>query len=193
MYSELWSRGLRQGDVVGKIALPLLGTEFEVVAPSRSLVEPPVSGLPPRILVPSDSCFIVVVSHDCEFNEGKRNKLLVARLQSMPGHFTPDQKQDLRVSNDLEARVAAKLTVAGVDNWVFDPLTGAFDVEQVANFATITPLPMKLRDQLVTRKRAELVHEQPVLFRKKLAFFLGRDAEDVPESQKGPPPPPSAT
>jgi hypothetical protein len=188
VYSDLWSQGLRQGDVVGQIALPLLGTEFEVVAPSRSLVAPPESGLPARILVPADSCFVVVVSHDCEFNEGKRNKLLVARLQSMPGHFTAEQKQDLRDSNDLEARVAAQLQVAGVDNWVFDPLSGAFEGEHVANFATITPLPMKLRDQLVARKRAELVHEQRVLFRKKLAFFLGRDADDVPQSEKQAPP-----
>jgi hypothetical protein len=43
----------------------------------------------------------------------------------------------------------------------------------------------------VAQKQAELDHEQRVLFRKTLAFFLGRDAADVPETEKGSPPAPS--
>lgn len=188
MYSELWSHGLRQGDVVGPIAFPLLGAQFQRVSPSGSLVEAPAPGTPTGIIVPAEPSFVVVVSHDCEFNEGKRNKLLVARLQSMPGHLTSDQENALRESNDLEVRVARKLKVAGIDNWLFAPVAGVFETEQVANFGTITPLPMKLSGELLDLKRAELLHEHRVLFRKKLAYFLGRDAEDVPDDEKHPRP-----
>jgi hypothetical protein len=188
VYSELWSPGLRQGDVVGPIAFPLLGAQFQRVAPSGTLVEAPPPGTTTGIIVSAESSFVVIVSHDCEFNEGKRNKLLVARLQSMPGHFTAAQSNDLRESNDLEARVAKHVPVAGIDNWVFAPIVSAFETEQVANFGTITPLPMKLFGELVYVKRAELLHEQRALFRKKLAYFVGRDADDVPESEKQSPP-----
>ncbi|PZS10308.1 MAG: hypothetical protein DLM64_08870 [Solirubrobacterales bacterium] len=191
MYSELWSQGLRQGDVVGPIAFPLLGTQFERVSPSESLVDPPPLDASSKIIVPAKASLVVIISHDCEFNEGKRNKLLVARLQSVPGHYTSEQLKALRESNDLEARVTNQLNVAGIDNWMFAPIAEVFDTEQVANFGTTTPLPMKLADELLARKHAELVHEQRVLFRKKLAYFLGRDAEDVPQDKKQPRPAPA--
>ena len=43
-----------------------------------------------------DQKLVVVVSHDCEFNEGKRNKLLVARIENIPGNLTSEQQEDLR-------------------------------------------------------------------------------------------------
>jgi hypothetical protein len=128
--------------------------------------------------------FAVIVSHDCEFNEGKRNKLLLARLQSVPRNLSPEQLEDLRQSNDIETRIARGLTVAAVDSWLFASVPGAFDDEHVANFGTITPLPMKLSSELLSVKRAELAHAPRVLFRKKLAYFVGRDAEDIPETEK---------
>lgn len=186
MYSTLWSRGLRQGDIVGEIAFPLLGAQFEVLARSASLVEPPSEPVQ-RIVVPAPAEYVVVVSHDCEFNEGKRNKLLIARLQAMPGNLAGEQLEALRESNNLEARVANKLSVAGVDSFVFAPIAGVSETELVANFGTITPLPMKLKDQLLDKKRAELLHEHRVFFRKKLAWFVGRDAEDMPDEEKSAP------
>jgi hypothetical protein len=184
VYSDRWSPGLRQGDVVGEIALPLLGTSFEILAGSQSLVAPLSPGAQKKVVVAATDTLVVVVSHDCEFNEGKRNKLLVARLQRIPGNFTPDQRADLRASNNVEARVEAQLPVAGVDSWMFDPLPGAFEVPQVASFTTITPLPMKMRVELFASKRAELMHEQRILFRRKLAWFMGREAEDIAEEEK---------
>ena len=71
----------------------------------------------------------MVISHDCEFNEAKRNKLLVARLQGVQGNLTEEQRGDLRQSNDVEARAQAKLDVAGVNAFVFDPLPGVFEDE----------------------------------------------------------------
>jgi hypothetical protein len=192
VYSDRWSPGLRQGDIVGKIQLPLLGKKFEVSVDTQSLVAP-VSGaaLPRRAFVPIEETFVVVVSHDCEFNEGKRNKLLVARLQRPPGNLDSDQLDALRASNDFEARIRADQPVAGVDNWVFRSLPGVLEVEHVVSFTTITPLPMTMRDDLRSVKRAELLHEERVRFREKLAYFMGRKADDVPDADKVPAPAPS--
>jgi hypothetical protein len=42
---------------------------------------------------------------------------------------------------------------------------------------TITPFPMKMRSGFAAVKRAEMRHDQRVLFRDKLAWFVGRVAE----------------
>ena len=73
---------------------------------------------------------------------------MVARLQGVQKNLTEEQRAELRESNDVQARSDAKLTVAGVDAFLFEPVPGLFDDEQVANFATITPLPMKMADDL---------------------------------------------
>lgn len=138
------------------------------------------------MILDTTETFVVVVSHDCEFNDRKRNKLLVARLQRIQGNLTLEQREALRASNDVGARAAANLPVAGVDGWVFDPLADVFEDEQVASFTTITPLPIGMHDELRQNKKAELVHEDRVRFRSKLAWFMGRDAEDIPDDDKTP-------
>ena len=190
MYADRWSPGLRQGDVLGTVFLPLLGSDFKIVAPRGSLTE----GLPEQpiqeIIIGGENRFVVVVSHDCEFNEDKRNKLLVARLQNVPGNLSDEERADLRESNNAEARVAEGKEVSGIDNFVFAPLPGAFDSEQIASFTTITPLPMGKREELRAAKWAELNQEHRVLFRKKLGLFFARDAEDIPDEEKEPARPP---
>lgn len=190
MYAGRWSPGLRQGDILGPVPLPLMGKEFSIVFKSDSLIEPALGGEPFAVTIPAARMIVVVISHDCEFNEDKRNKLLVARLQGVQKNLTPEQREDLRASNDVQARADAKLDVAGVNAFLFDPLPGVFDDAQVANFETITPLPMKMADDLYKQKRGELDHPTRVLFRQKLAWFVGRVAEDIPEDEKVEPPPP---
>jgi hypothetical protein len=109
------------------------------------------------------------------------------------GNLTDEERDDLRQSNDVQARADAKLDVAGVNAFVFDPLPGVFENEQVANFETITPLPMKMADELYGRKRAELVQPIRVLFRRKIAWFVGRDGDDIPDAEKIDPPPPASS
>jgi hypothetical protein len=184
MYSDRWSPRLRQGDVLGPLPLPLMGTDFSVTFRSKSLLDPSLEDEQLSVTIPAARVVAVVISHDCEFNEAKRNKLLLARLQGVQGNLTAEQRQDLRESNDVEARAAAKLKVAGVDTFLFSPLPGVFEDEQVANFGTITPLPMKMADELRKQKRAELDQETRVLFRLKLAWFVGRAADDIPDDQK---------
>lgn len=184
MYSERWSPRLRQGDILGPIPLPLMGTDFTVGFRARSLIDPTSDDTELTVTIPAAKVLATVVSHDCEFNEGKRNKLLVARLQRVQKNLTVEQLEDLRNSNDVQARSDAGLTVAGVDAFLFYALADVFDEEQVANFATITPLPMKMADDLRAEKRAELDHETRVLFRLKLAWFVGRAADDIADDEK---------
>jgi len=43
------------------------------------------------------------------------------------------------------------MDVAGVDSFLFAPLDGVLKEEHVANFATTTPLPMKMPTTYVAR------------------------------------------
>lgn len=191
MYSDRWSPRLRQGDIVGPVGLPLLGTQFEFIAGSRSLTEGAASSPTGKIILEAADVFVAIVSHDCEFNERKRNKLLVARLQNIQGNLTQAQVEALWASNDVAARVEADEPVAAVDSFAVEPLPGQFERPQVINFATTTPLPMSMASDLAEAKKAELVHDVRVLLRNKLAWFFGRDAEDVPDDDKQQPSPSS--
>lgn len=145
------------------------------------------------VTVPTQSAFVVVISHCCEFNPGKRNRVLLARLEAMPGHLTEEQLDAIRAANDFEPIAEARDSVPGVDNFVFSPLPEAFDHEMVAVFSSSTPFPMKHQDALLGVKRAELEHEVRLLFRKKLAWFVGgRDPNDIDESEKHDAPVPPA-
>jgi hypothetical protein len=190
VYSDRWSPRLRQGDIIGPIPLPLMGKDVGIGFRSPSLIAPTAGEQELTVTIPAAKVVVTVISHDCEFNEEKRNKLLVARLQGVQGNLTDEQRQALRDSNDVQARSDAGLNVAGVDAFLFSPLPDVYDDEQVANFGTITPLPMKMADELLDEKRAELGQETRVLFRLKLAWFFGRAADDIPDDEKIDPPQP---
>jgi hypothetical protein len=190
LYSDRWSPRLRQGDIIGPIPLPLMGMEVAVGFQSRSLVAPTPGDAELSVTIPAAKVMATVISHDCEFNEGKRNKLLVARLQGVQRNLSAEEREALRASNDVQARSDAGLDIAGVDAFLFSPLAGVFEDEQVANFATITPLPMKMAGDLLDQRRAELDQETRVLFRLKLAWFVGRAADDIPDDEKVDPPTP---
>jgi hypothetical protein len=183
VYSDRWSLRLRQGDILGPIPLPLMGADVAIGFKTQSLIAPSL-GDPLSVTMPAAKVLAIVISHDCEFNEGKRNKLLIARLKGVQGNLNEEEHQALRDSNDIQARSDAGLPVAGVDAFLLAPLAGLFDDEQVADFATITPLPMKMADDLLREKRSELTHDARVLFRLKLAWFVGRAADDIPDDEK---------
>jgi len=189
VYSDLWSSRLRQGDIVGPIILPLISKDITIVAAA-----PKLTGLAPeqaftQIIMPAESRLAAILSHDCEFNEEKRNKLLVARIQNVPGNLSEEERERLRASNDVEALLSVDpdARIAGVDGFVLAPLTGVFDTEQVVAFATITSLPMRMKDDLLAAKRAEMVHADRVRLRQKLAWFFGRAGDDLPDSEKSRP------
>jgi hypothetical protein len=188
LYSNRWSPGLRQGDIFGEISFPYLGATLKSTATSGSLVEP-IAVLPEEVVVPCQRRYVVVVSHDCEFNEDKRNRLLVARIEAVPKNLSLEQVEDLRESNDVRARAEAKKTIAGVDSFLLAAVPGAFPDERIAVFTTITPLSMKMKGEFVAVKRAEMEHDHRVLFRDKLAWFFGRSADDISDDEKSDAPP----
>jgi len=120
MYSSLWSPKLRQGDLLGPLHLPLIGNNHEVISTLPN-IGAAAGGAAERMILPASRRYVVVVSHDCEFNEGKRDRVLLARIQSVQkGPGAPDIGL-LRASNDIDARHSANSPVDGVDVFVIDP------------------------------------------------------------------------
>jgi hypothetical protein len=177
---------LRQGDIVGPIFLPLLARDITILGTTPTLTSHAPEQSFAHVVVPVEKRLTAVVSHDCEFNEEKRNKLLVARIQEVPGNLTDEERERLRASNDVEALLSQdpNARIAGVDSFVLAPLPGVFDVEQIVAFATITSLPMKMKDDLLAAKQAEMVHADRVRLRQKLAWFFGRAGDDLPDGEK---------
>ncbi len=186
MYTDRWSPGLRQGDIIGEIFFPSLGKELRVVSTTQTLTTggKAAAGSIDQVFADVERRYIAVVSHDCEFNEEKRNKLLVARIQNVPGNLKGAERDALRASNDVDAQAAAAGKISGVDCFVIEPIEGVFDDEQIVVFTSIIGLPMKMKPALVKAKRAEMEQRYRVLFRKKLAWLFGRDAEDIDDAEK---------
>ena len=187
MYSDLWSPTLRQGDILGPLPVPLVGKQLDVVSKFDDL-SAQTGGPPVQMLVPAARRYVAVLSHDCEFNEGKRDRLLLARVGEVDKRLDADAIAELRVSNDVEGRHAAKKSVDGVDSFVLDPLDGVFDSPKLIVFTTTTPWPAaaQMIRKLQAAKVAELEHEHRLLLRRKLAWFFLRSPDDVPQGDKRP-------
>ncbi|HLX31287.1 MAG TPA: hypothetical protein VKR79_00825 [Gaiellaceae bacterium] len=184
MYEARWSPRLRQGDILGEVFVPTLGANVKPIGEMQTLTGGG-GGSFNNVILPGSWQFVMVVSHDCEFNEEKRNRFLVAKIEKVPGNLTVEQRAALRESNDVEARAEAELDVAGVNSFLLNPIDGAFAEESIADFTTITPLPKKLDSDYLKLKRAELEHGQRLLLRRKLAwFFAGRGTDDIPDDER---------
>lgn len=188
MYSRLWSPTLRQGDILGPAFLPTIGRTFESVTEDSSLTGDVEERERRKVIISGEKHYLAVVSHCCEFNDGKRNKFLLARLKGVPGNLDDQERRALRLSNDVTQRAEEGEDVAGVDAFMVEPIAGAFEAEQVVAFTTITAFPMAMKDDLVKAKRAELNHATRVQFREKLAWFFGRAGDDIPDEEKKEPP-----
>jgi hypothetical protein len=186
VYASRWSPELRQGDIIGKVHFPALSAVLQMQSTVSSLAATVTPEEPGNLIVPTQKLYVVVISHCCDFNPGKTNRMLLARLERMPGNLAPERLDALRAANDFEAALEAGAeNVAGVDNFVLEPLPGCFDEEMVVTFSSTTPFPMKHKDTFVKLKQAELEHGVRLLFRKKLAwFFGGRDPDDIDDSLK---------
>jgi hypothetical protein len=135
---------------------------------------------------PADERYAVIVSHDCEFNEAKRPHFLVARLEDFNPRTSSEQRGAIRAANDAVREVGGTLAERFdyLDTFVFDPLDGCFEEAKLVRFTTITAIPDSMKQTIYDVKRAELEHDDRVRLRKKLAFFFGRDADDVPAEDK---------
>jgi hypothetical protein len=185
MWSDDWSPTLRQGDIIGPIWMPMIGKKDLDVVGSVGIAAMEMTE-PKQALVPISPRYVAVVSHDCEFNENKRERLLVARVQTIDPRMTPEQINEARESNDVEARHNANKHVDGVDSFVIDPIDGVSDAFQAVSFTTIMPVPMPQVTALLGAKVAELTHDQRLIYKRKLIWFFTRSNEDVPADAKRP-------
>lgn len=186
MYSDRdrWSLRVRQGDVVGEIpfALPTKRAQFVATGAVTGL------GLAAQsVIVQAAPRYVAIVSHDCEFNENKRDHFLVAQVERLRKDLTPEQLAELRDGNDAEAASMEGRNYP-VDTFFLDPLAGVFEEPRRINFCTITPFAMSSLETMLEFKKAELDHATRVLLRRKLGVFFGRDAEDVPDDERAPAP-----
>lgn len=187
MYSDRWSPALRQGDIIGPINVPLVGNGKSPEVTAKLVdVERGSTDVAERWIINAAPRLVTVISHDCEFNEGKRDRLLVARMTAPTFNRQTVSLEEVIASNDVDGRQRDGLKVHGVDGWVFNPLDGVMEDHQAAAFSTIMPITHALLRQLHAAKKGELTHEQRLLFRRKLAYYFVRSDEDVPEDDKLP-------
>ncbi|HXH89847.1 MAG TPA: hypothetical protein VNI55_14705 [Gaiellaceae bacterium] len=144
--------------------------------------------LPVQVQLPTPARLLVVLSHDCEFNERKRTHFVVARIESISAKTSEEELAAMQFANDYSAAVAAEARIP-LDTYYLDPVPGAFEVPMRVNFACLASLPMETAADVLSVKRAELLHEERVKFRRKAGVFFGRDADDIPDEEKQPPPP----
>jgi hypothetical protein len=190
VYTERWSPRLRQGDVFGPIYYPLSKKAgFQRVSPETSIAVSVAEVGITQLLVSGSERLAVVVSHDCEFSEGKRDHFSIARLQALPRDvLTSDDKlEELRAGNNYLAR-AREGHPAAIDTFLYEPLSGQFEEPHILNLQSIVPLPIALKEEMLRCKRAELEHEHRSYLRAKVGAFFGRDSADIPEEHKITPP-----
>jgi hypothetical protein len=107
----------------------------------------------------------MVVSHDCEFNPGKRVRFLAARIESLPAGVAADAAKfaELKAGNDYRARSADGNPIAH-DAFYLEPIPALdeYPLGAVAVFTSITPLPLKFKADLLRLMGNQwLVKRQP--------------------------------
>ncbi len=135
--------------------------------------------------------YAVVVSHDCDFNEGKREYFLAASIHELDQRDRkPERTEKLRLDND--ARRHSPANQIALRGFLLEPIPGCFEEPMLAIFDTITPISMRFKAEMVRLKRAEMEHEHRVRLREKLALFLARGVDDISQELKVDPPENSA-
>jgi hypothetical protein len=180
MYSDRWSQGLRQGDVVGEIPFPL-PTKTATFVASGGIAGYQLT--PEMAVVRTSPRYVAVVSHDCEFTEERRDHFLVARIESFPRNLNDDQLEEIKLGNDI-IDASGKERRFALDTFYLDPCEGVFERPQRINFCTMTPFAMSSVETMRALKKAELDQPTRVLLRTKIGLFFARHAEDVPDEMK---------
>jgi hypothetical protein len=144
-------------------------------------------GVANMAIMVSSPRYALVVSHDCDFNEDKRDFFLAASLHELtPKDRKPERLEKLRLDNDARRHTAAHQIALRA--FLIEPIAGHFDEPQLAVFDTITPIAMKFKAEMLKLKRAEMDHEHRVMLREKLALFVARQQDDIAQELKVTPP-----
>ena len=183
----MWSQRLRQGDVFGLIDYPSAKAGLQR---ATSPAAHPAHGelADPKLAIMACSArYAVVVSHDCDFNEGKREYFLAASIHELdPRDRKPERLEKLRLDNDAHRHSPAnQIALRG---FLLEPVPGCFDEPMLAVFDTITPISMRFKAEKLKLKRAEMDQEHRVQLREKLALFVARAVDDIAHELKVNPP-----
>lgn len=138
----------------------------------------------------------MVISHDCEFTEAKRERFVVARIQDISDRRSDADKALLLKSNNPlpDEDDPNKERFAFIETYVLDPLEPCWDEPRIVDFTALLSLPRKpMFTWAKAMKRAELDHDRRLELRLKIAYFFGRDpkGDDLPEHEKVAPYPPT--
>ena len=126
---------------------------------------------------------MIVLSHDCEFNEDKRSHFIVARIDSIDRRISAGDLAELEFGNDVQAAAREGRRIA-LDGFVLPANDQIMEGRFRVNFTAAASWPMRYADDALKLKRAELDHDARTLLRRKVAYFFGRDADDIPDDQK---------
>jgi hypothetical protein len=183
VYVARWSRNLRQGDIFGLTLYPKLKSQPRIARTHGWQVDAE-QAIALEYL--ADEQYAVVISHCCEFSEGKRERFLIARTQKFPPRMEPEMRATIEASN---AAVRVDEDQPERREWleffVLDPVVGCFDDDKrLVDFTTIMSVHKTMISHIKDMKKAELEQPHREQFRKKLGLFLARDADDVKEDRR---------
>ena len=192
MYASRWSQTLRQGDIIGPLPFPKVQKTAQLIARPKGWDQDAeiLAGL--EYQAAEEYC--MVISHDCEFTEAKRERFIVARIQDINDRRSAEDKALLLASNKPLAAEEdpTERRFAFVETYVLDPLAPCWERHRMVDFTALLTLPRKPWFAWAKEmKRAELDHDRRLELRLKVAYFFGRGTgEDLPDHEKVAPYPP---
>lgn len=193
MYATRWSQTLRQGDIIGPLPFPKLQKIPQLVARPQGWEQDA------QILTGLDyqaaEEFCMVMSHDCEFTEARRDRFVIARIQDIDDRWPAEKKALLLKSNNPlpDEDDPSKERFAFAETYVLDPLEPCWDEPRMVDFTALLTVPRKPMFAMAkSMKRAELEHDRRLDLRLKIAYFFGRGpGDDLPDHEKVAPYPPT--
>jgi hypothetical protein len=187
LWSPLWSHRLRQGDIFGLIDYPSAKAGISRgTSPPGAPVHTKIDK-PNMAIMVSSPRYALVISHDCDFNEGKRDFFLAASIHELDRRDRkPERLEKLRRDNNARSHTPANQIA--LKGFLLEPVPGHFEEPMLALFETITPIAMKFKVDMLKLKRAEMNHAHRVMLREKLMLFAGRQEDDIPDNLKASPP-----
>lgn len=184
MYSERWSRCLRQGDILGGVWFPGRAFTVKVTVPDVGTGSGMRPFTDPMLSAAAHQSDVMVISHDCEFNEGKRTHFIVARIEGV-SNISPDEMAVRLSANSMQTALELGIPL-WADSFPLAPSRTLFGDERYrrVNFCRVMSLPMTDVAAFLEQKKAELMHQDRQNLRFKLGAFFGRAADDIPDEDK---------
>lgn len=166
MYEENFNRGwLYIGDILSGLKLPnLKKDEFHLVSQSNDDKTYSV-----RLMMPTD--FFVYLSHECDFNENKRQYFILAPMFGIPADVRrrTDDFHRLINSNDVKAHPNY------LNLFYYSPSPPRFSEDKLMDFTRVISVPVTLRQQLLESKVLELTLKNRLLIKDKLGYYFSHE------------------